>query len=238
MATGKSLSAVLADLPSEARADIGALDTSAPDVYDFGTEIDIGSWIGSGIIEEFIEDLGTVGEYSAEFVEDVTPLGEGFFQSVVSGVGATLGEFSEDIFGPDMSPREAAAAAGISTLAYTGHPGAAGAVAAGVYGIQTLLQQGEVDTAMGNGLMRPGDLLPHKDMMVYIKTNRMTNLKYGKTVDGRMVYEKKDGSVTVHRPERPIVLTRNPRLGTAARAAKRLRTFGKRLRKTPLKDFL
>jgi len=237
MATGKSLSAVLADLPSEARADIGALDTSAPDVYDFGTEIDIGSWIGSGIIEEFIEDLGTVGEYSAEFVEDVTPLREGFFQSVVSGVGATLGEFSEDIFGPDMSPAEAAAAAGISTLAYTRHPGAAAAVGLAAGGLQAFTQRGQEATTTMT-MMRPGTLLPPKDMMVYIRTNTQTGLKYGKTIDGRMVYQKKDGSITVHRPERPIVLTRNPRLGTAARAAKRLRTFGKRLRKTPLKDFL
>ena len=83
-----------------------------------------------------------------------------------------------------------------------------------------------------------GRAIPRRDVMLWVRVNPLTRLPYGKTVDGRMVYMRKDGQITVYRPEKPIVLTRNPRLKDAARAAKRLKSFGKRLRKTALKDFL
>jgi len=87
--------------------------------------------------------------------------------------------------------------------------------------------------------MQPGTLLPARDRLVWVRRNPMTGLQYGKLMDGRMVYQKKDGTVTVYRPEKPIVLTRNPRLGTAARAAARLSGFGKKLRKNKaLRDAL
>ena len=72
-------------------------------------------------------------------------------------------------------------------------------------------------------MMQTGQLVPPGSLMVYVRTNPMTGLKYGKTIDGRMVYQKKDGSITVHRPHKPIVLGRNPRAGTLNRAARKLK---------------
>ena len=74
---------------------------------------------------------------------------------------------------------------------------------------------------------RDASLVPDKDLLVYERINEYTGLLYGKTVDGRMVYQKKDGSVTIHRPEKPIVLTRNPRRRTVRRALRRLKSLAK-----------
>jgi len=81
--------------------------------------------------------------------------------------------------------------------------------------------------AMSGFTRRDASLVPDKDLLVYERINEYTGLLYGKTVDGRMVYQRKDGSVTIHRPEKPIVLTRNPRRRTVRRALRRLKSLAK-----------
>jgi len=72
-----------------------------------------------------------------------------------------------------------------------------------------------------------GQLLPPGAMMLWIRVHPLTGLQYGKTMDGRMVYQKADGDITVYRPQKPIVLGRNPRASTLNRAARRLKVWQK-----------
>ena len=81
--------------------------------------------------------------------------------------------------------------------------------------------------------------LPPGNTFVYVRTNPQTGLQYGKLLDGRMVYQKKDGGVTVHRPKKPIVMYPGKMdLATASRAARALGTVIKRMKKSPLRKLM
>jgi hypothetical protein len=62
-------------------------------------------------------------------------------------------------------------------------------------------------------------------------SNPTTGLRGARLSDGRMIAERKDGTLKIYRPQKPIVVTRNPRLRSFVRAEERLHKLGKRLKK-------
>lgn len=81
-------------------------------------------------------------------------------------------------------------------------------------------------------VMQQGGLIPDKDRLVYVRRNPATGLRYGRTFGGRMVYERKDGSVSTHRPRRPVVLYPGSiTLSQAGRAGTMLAGVVKRIKK-------
>tara|TARA_Y100000310_G_C20459142_1_gene704472 strand:- start:31 stop:483 length:453 start_codon:yes stop_codon:yes gene_type:complete len=79
--------------------------------------------------------------------------------------------------------------------------------------------------------MQRGAAVPMGAFVTKVWTNPYTGLKGAKLSDGRMVAQRKDGSLKVYRPEKPIVVTRNPRLRSFVRAEERLHKLGKRMKK-------
>jgi len=55
--------------------------------------------------------------------------------------------------------------------------------------------------------------------------------QFARLLDGRIAVQKKDGTIKVYRPQKHIVIPRNPRVGTLIRADKRLERLTKGLRK-------
>jgi len=74
-----------------------------------------------------------------------------------------------------------------------------------------------------------GGLLPAKDTVVKVWTTGTAN--FARLVDGRIAVQRKDGTIKVYRPQKHIVIPRNPRVGTLIRADKRLKRLTKGLRK-------
>lgn len=73
----------------------------------------------------------------------------------------------------------------------------------------------------------------------YVKTNPMTGLKYGRLMDGRMVYQRKNGTIKLYRPKKPIVLMPGSiTLSQAARASTQLGNLAKKMKKSKFKAFL
>jgi len=96
--------------------------------------------------------------------------------------------------------------------------------------------QGVKDIAMHRGtgqsistLPGVGGMLPAKDTVVKVWTTGTAN--FARLVDGRIAVQKKDGTIKVYRPQKHIVIPRNPRVGTLIRADKRLKRLTKGLRK-------
>ena len=55
--------------------------------------------------------------------------------------------------------------------------------------------------------------------------------QFARLLDGRIAVQRKDGTIKTYRPQKHIVIPRNPRVGTLIRADKRLDRLVKGLRK-------
>lgn len=64
-----------------------------------------------------------------------------------------------------------------------------------------------------------------------VKTWSTGTAEFARLLDGRIAVQKKDGTIKVYRPQKHIVIPRNPRVGTLIRADKRLERLVKGLRK-------
>jgi len=82
--------------------------------------------------------------------------------------------------------------------------------------------------AMGQ-LPGVGGQLPSKDTVVKVWTTGTAN--FARLLDGRIAVQKKDGTIKTYRPQKHIVIPRNPRVRTLMRADKRLERLTKGLRK-------
>lgn len=74
-----------------------------------------------------------------------------------------------------------------------------------------------------------GGQLPPGATVVKVWTTGTAN--FARLADGRMAVQKKDGTIKTWRPQKHIVISRNPRVGTLIRADKRLDRLVKGLRK-------
>lgn len=91
----------------------------------------------------------------------------------------------------------------------------------------------------GTGMAHGTGMEPVGNQFAYIKINPQTGLKYGRLMDGRMVYQKKLGGVTVYRPKKPIVLMPGSiTLSQASRASTALGNIARRMKKSKFKAFL
>lgn len=98
-----------------------------------------------------------------------------------------------------------------------------------------VFQPQEMTPMPGNG----GSMVPYGQRFAYIRVNKMTGLKYGRLMNGTMVYQKKNGTISTHRPKRPIVLyPGRVTIGQASRASTLLGNYAKRLKKSKFKAFL
>jgi len=64
-----------------------------------------------------------------------------------------------------------------------------------------------------------------------VKTWNTGTAQFARLADGRIAVQRKDGTIKVWRPQKHIVIPRNPRVGTLIRADKRLERLVKGLRK-------
>ena len=64
-----------------------------------------------------------------------------------------------------------------------------------------------------------------------VKTWNTGTAQFARLADGRIAVQRKDGTIKVYRPQKHIVIPRNPRIGTLIRADKRLDRLVKGLRK-------
>jgi hypothetical protein len=91
----------------------------------------------------------------------------------------------------------------------------------------------------GTGMAHGTGMEPVGNQFAYIKINPQTGLKYGRLMDGRMVYQKKNGTITTYRPKKPIVLMPGSiTLSQASRASTALGNIAKRMKKSKFKAFL
>ena len=91
---------------------------------------------------------------------------------------------------------------------------------------------GSTDTDMTMQVGGGAELLKKAGLFwLYQKRNKATGLMYGKLSDGRMVYEKENGTATIYRPKKPIVIGSKMSIPTAARAARKLASYGRQLKK-------
>lgn len=74
-----------------------------------------------------------------------------------------------------------------------------------------------------------GGTLPARDTVV--KVWDTGTAKFARLADGRIAVQKKDGTIKTYRPQKHIVIPRNPRVGTLIRADKRLKRLVKGLKK-------
>jgi len=74
-----------------------------------------------------------------------------------------------------------------------------------------------------------GGMLPPGATVV--KTWNTGTAQFARLADGRMAVQRKDGTIKTWRPQKHIVIPRNPRVGTLIRADKRLDRLVKGLRK-------
>jgi len=74
-----------------------------------------------------------------------------------------------------------------------------------------------------------GGTLPPRDTVV--KVWNTGTAQFARLADGRIAVQKKDGTIKVYRPQKHIVIPRNPRVGTLIRADKRLKRLVKGLKK-------
>jgi len=81
----------------------------------------------------------------------------------------------------------------------------------------------------GGRLPGVGGMLPAGTTIVKVWTTGTAN--FAKLADGRIAAQRKDGSIKVYRPQKMIVLSRNPRVGTLLRADKRFSRLTGGLRK-------
>jgi len=129
--------------------------------------------------------------------------------------------------GPGIGVRLAGRAVGPTVAAAAG--GAVGAIVE-----RKLAERGQQMPHRGAGkptglLPGVGGALPSKDTVVKVWTTGTAN--FARLLDGRIAVQKKDGTIKTYRPQKHIVIPRNPRVGTLIRADKRLERLTKGLRK-------
>ena len=73
------------------------------------------------------------------------------------------------------------------------------------------------------GMLPPGTTI--------VKTWNTGTAQFARLADGRIAVQRKDGTIKVYRPQKHIVIPRNPRVGTLIRADKRLNRLVVGLRK-------
>lgn len=66
---------------------------------------------------------------------------------------------------------------------------------------------------------------------VVVKTWNTGTAQFARLLDGRIAVQRKDGTIKTYRPQKHIVIPRNPRVGTLIRADKRLKRLTKGLKK-------
>jgi len=64
-----------------------------------------------------------------------------------------------------------------------------------------------------------GGQLPGRDTIVRTWTSNGT--PFAKLLDGRIAVQRRDGSIKVYRPQKMIVISRNPKIGSLLRGHKR-----------------
>lgn len=196
---------------------------------------------------------GFIGDVAGYIYDDAAEsLGNIFEGPDTSDVVPYFGGEGE-IFGP-TPPQEplagyaseiAGGLAGTGVTALTGNP--ALGVAAGMaveYAVESLFQ-GPVQEPTpgyfggGSDMNIGGSMAVPQLQFVYVKVNPMTGLKYGRLADGRMVYERKNGTIKLYRPKKPIVLMPGSiTLSQAARASTQLGNLAKKLKKSKFKAFM
>lgn len=143
------------------------------------------------------------------------PLGGMASELIGLGAGAAIGRF----LGPQAGIAAGIMAEGIAETFFEGR------------------SQPEVSAFAGGGTDM--GMEPHGNRFMYIKVNPMTGLRYGRLFDGRMVYERKNGTIKTYRPKKPIVLMPGSiSLSQASRAATALGRIAKRMKKSKFKAFL
>ena len=141
------------------------------------------------------------------------------------GRGPTLGQAAG--FAGGVIAAETVLGAGEALLNLAARPfGGAGDVTSPQRGIAPM-QHGtgrSIQTlpAVG-GMLPPGTTI--------VKTWHTGTAQFARLADGRMAVQRKDGTIKVWRPQKHIVIPRNPRVGTLIRADKRLDRLTKGLRK-------
>jgi len=101
-------------------------------------------------------------------------------------------------------------------------------------GQQLAVPQGGPTVQHGTGqalarLPAVGGMLPAGTTIV--KTWHTGTAQFARLADGRIAVQRKDGTIKTYRPQKHIVIPRNPRVGTLIRADKRLERLTKGLRK-------
>jgi len=66
---------------------------------------------------------------------------------------------------------------------------------------------------------------------VVVKTWNTGTAQFARLLDGRIAVQRKDGTIKTYRPQKHIVIPRNPRVGTLIRADKRMKRLVKGLKK-------
>jgi len=131
------------------------------------------------------------------------------------------------VAGPGLLVAGARKSAGATTAAALG-------AGAGVLLERELARRGQQMAHRGAGQPRGllpgvGGALPSKDTVVKVWTTGTAN--FARLLDGRIAVQRKDGTIKTYRPQKHIVIPRNPRVGTLIRADKRLERLTKGLRK-------
>lgn len=199
-----------------------------------------GAWdLVSGLAEDVLDFPGNVYEAVGLPVWDIPD----------EPYGPTVWELGTAVFGGEEEPfggflsEAAGAAVGAGVTVLTRSPTAGFAA-----GLATeLVIEGLYDQPGANGggqnIFDTGGAGPMTmetvNAFAYIKTNPMTGLRYGRLADGRMVYERKNGTVSIHRPKRPVVLYPGKvTLSQASRASTMLGGIAKRMKRSKFKAFL
>jgi len=113
--------------------------------------------------------------------------------------------------------------------------GVAGATAAAASIFNQLVPEGGVQVGHRDAgrsiatLPGVGSPLPPRNIVVKTWTTGTAN--FARLLDGRIAVQKKDGTIKTYRPQKHIVIPRNPRVGTLIRADKRLKRLVKGLKK-------
>jgi len=246
-------------LPSESYATYGRLQemhAGAPTVIDLpddrgflGDLVHGASIVGQAVLGAAVDIVQT----PQRIVEDIVP-GTQFPELDPEGWGGTQwgGGLTREEFGYTGQPSGGAAIAreiAGTAIAEAFGGGPLGFVAGTVFDSWSQRQMVDTPSAMageGTSVFDTGGVQPMANGMqlpqlgwAYQKTNPETGLRYGRLMDGRMVYEKKNGTVTVFRPKKPIVLYPGKvTLSQASRASGMLGTIAKRMKKSKFKAFL
>lgn len=195
-----------------------------------------------GVLDTFLGAFTTPGQTrrglspKQQFLENVLDVGA---TVPIAGFGAG-GAFRGSVFRSGSgsvakSGRLASIPAPVKRIIGVGLSAAAGAAIE-----ETVQRTGVLSPTTGGQLVPPpgtgkgrlpgiGGMLPSKDTVVKVWTTGTAN--FARLLDGRIAVQKKDGTIKTYRPQKHIVIPRNPRVGTLIRADKRLKRLTKGLKK-------